>query len=324
MRIASYHTNLPKDADFPFWITDVAIDLVECISNEMDAEFIQAINFETIKGKWGIQNGYDTTNADISFVRMSSYFPNGRPNKFLVAVMGDYTYYKEKVHDWIKRYRPELILCTDEIPLTLKEVCNNYGSKAEWMPYFLGHQWQQWGHKCHGWTDKLRQTHAFISGCIGKNIYHIRKAFHDKMRTIGLFNNDLKYVPDNKSGSKIKISCNETFGKYPMSFTEYKKILCDTRYYVTGGIMDRIVPSKVFEASLLGACMVCNPMDNLKPWGFVNGKTIITIDDPGELLEIFRSDKWKEIGPKARDLVLNRHTVQQRAKEVADIIRKMI
>ena len=86
--------------------------------------------------------------------------------------------------------------------------------------------------------------------------------------------------------------------------------------------------SRPFELSSMGACIVAHPYEGLDLW-FEPGKEIIVVNSHEEALDRYRyllqhDDDRRRMGEAARQRVLNEHTMQHRARQLAGIVRGYI
>jgi hypothetical protein len=234
-----------------------------------------------------INGNYDLIgNFDINYCQLGHY-PKERPQGFVYTMLSDWISNEYWITEWVKKVKPDLILCLQHLPEELIQ----YGAKL--IPWCVD--------KVH--TNKPKDIKGFISGCINDRIYPNRSKL-------------AKYL---HRFCDVKISCSSIFGIYPLTNKQYVDTISRSRYYFSGGIYDRFIPPKYYEAASYGCCIVTFDMECLAICGFEHNVNCIVINSLDEIADIIDSDRYIHIGENARQFIQDNHTVKVRAKQIREI-----
>jgi hypothetical protein len=223
---------------------------------------------------------------DINYCQLGHY-PVERPKGFVYTMVSDWISNEYWIMEWVKKVKPDLILCLQQLP-------------DELFPY---------GAKLMPWCVKdipkasIKDIKGFISGCTNQNTYPNRSKLAKYLTKFG----------------DVKNSCSTVFGCYPMSNFEYLNTIKRTRYYFSGGIYDRFVPPKYYEAASYGCCIITFDMEMLSKVGFKHNENCIVIKRLEEIDDIIDTDRYIHIGENARQFINDNHTVKVRAKQIREI-----
>lgn len=283
MKVISYYKDVPDRSKYHFldWITNMG----EALPKEIgDAKLVKldALSYDIDDGEY-----------DIAYCPMF-YFPNRRPKCFVYSFLSDYKGYEGKVKDWLSRVRPDLLCMLQQMPQDLVDYANKIGCRVELVPWFVLDR--------KPYLDK--EFLGMCSGCIDPKQYPGRRAVYDYLAA--------------KKFDGVTLS-GGPFGKYPLSNEKYIEHISKTKYYMSGGIYDSLIPPKYYEVCNYGCALICRDMPFMERCGFIDGKTYIRIERPEEIEEILKTDAWLEIGKNAQKMVHENHTVAQRAAQILDV-----
>ncbi len=238
-----------------------------------------------------IKENYDLIehDFDITYCQLGHY-PKERPKGFVYTMLSDWITNEYWITEWVKKVKPDLILCLQTLPEELIQ----YGAKL--MPWCVKEVPK----------NKVKDIKGFCSGCINYKVYPKR--------------NDISWYLKKFDG--VKVSCSSIFGIYPLTNHQYRDTISRSRYYFSGGIYDRFVPPKYYEAASYGCCLVTFDMEYLNICGFIDGETCIVIKRLEEIDDIINSDRYIHIGENARQMIHDNHTVKVRAKQIREIYEK--
>jgi spore maturation protein CgeB len=80
-----------------------------------------------------------------------------------------------------------------------------------------------------------------------------------------------------------------------------------------------------FELAMMGACMLCNPVQGIEEW-FEPGKELIEVSSTEEAVDriqylLAHDEEGQAIGAAARTRALREHTYPHRARQLVEIVR---
>ncbi len=297
------------------WWTDVAgIKLQQAIADELGAELVLSPRLHGSNSYNGGDYDVPAGTADVAYVQLFES-PRRRPADFVWSVISDYIGMQEHLERWLDETRPDLLISfqypLDPPPMigtvpnldilpNLVEQCANYGCRVAFTPWF--NEVNQ---------NIFNPNKTWTAMCSGKmsGTYPWRNAVYEYLK--GLNRPDI-VLSGNPHGSTFKLSDEE-----------YRNALASTKYYFSGGIYDLQIPPKYFEIANHGACLVTNDMPMLADCGFVHGETCLIIKSLDEIPYLLQSDLWYLIAKAGQKLVHERHSMTQRAKDIAKLIREM-
>lgn len=290
MRVVSYCGHINPPDSWKFWSWGIGKALPEAIGKAKivylkDLYTSKVINFSVIKERF-----------DIAYIQQPMV-PNKRPAPFVYSLHSDYR--PKELKPWIEKVRPNFIGMLQNCPEELVEFGKKYGCRIELFPWFVINKINYVSQKKYS---------GFISGAVNK-AYPFRSKVFNYLKKQQLKN--------------IVLSCGP-FDKYPLSYNQYLKILKQTKYYFSGGILDQFVPPKYYEVCNAGACLVSHELPLMKHCGFVSGKTYIKISNVNQIKDVLNSDQWKEIGQAGQKMIKQNHYVNNRAKRILQIYKDFL
>ena len=296
----------PTREHYTFWRDGICKALCEKLGEIICLEkgVKTAVDYEIIPwggGQFKVESKYH----DIAFVPYS-WHPDKRPADFIFTFASDIEGYEEQMINWQDHVKPNLIGCLQDMPGWLGKWGKENGCKVIKLPWFVYKDIEY---------NEERDIVAFCSGAIG-NTYPMRTKIYHEL-------NQLKNINTEFLEGDIILSCGD-FGKYPLSTGEYNETLKKSRYYCSGGIKDRMIPPKYFEAMNAGCCLITPSLDWFKELGFVDCRTHIEIKNPDEIKSLIQSSHWYEIGREGKKFVEKNHTVTNRAKRILEIYNEYV
>jgi len=278
--ISYYYPSQP--GDFKFWEFGIGQDLPKALNP--NCEFMQ-----NKSDKFGTFYDPKEGEYDAAYIQLFT-IPNKRPAKFLYTYISDY--YPQWLIPWAEKVKPNLICFLQEIPAEFKQRADTLGIKCVLSPWFI--------------TERKpyiedKKNHGFCAGWIGPN-YPKRRAIYEELR---------------KNYPGVLLSCSDQYQKYPLMGKDYENALITSKYFFSGGIFDRLVPPKYYEACGAGTCLVCHKMPIMEELGFKNGYTYIELHDYKDIGVMLGNDDWKSISKNGHAMVNAQHHVSNRAKQIA-------
>lgn len=233
--------------------------------------------------------------CDIAYCQVFD-IPWPRPSaSFVYSIISDYIRLEPELEDWLQRASPDVLFSTQYYKQDLIDLCNKYGCKCIFLPWFNVE-------KKSYIADK--SITAMSTGAVGGN-YPLRTNICRYLRSL--------------NRSDILVKTTNTQLKYALSNEEYERSLSHTKYYISGGIYDFQIPPKYFEVCNYGACLVSFDMPMMRKCGFVDGETYIKLNKLEDIEEIIASDRWKEIAPAGQKMVQERHMIEMRVKQILEV-----
>lgn len=225
----------------------------------------------------------------------SPFMPDKKPAPFVYTLYSDVHNAEERIMTRCEKLRPNFVGMLQYCPEDMVEWASKRGIKMELFPWFV--------------TEKLpyvqeKTVSGFISGAVHPRTYPARQKLFDRFKNLRR--------PD------VVMSCG-SFSNYRLTYEQYIHILSQSKYYFSGGILDKFVPPKYYEVCNAGACLVSPPLPKLKECGFVDGETFIQLESLDDIPDILASDAWEKIGKQGRDMVQNRHFVKIRADRIKEL-----
>jgi hypothetical protein len=292
------------------WWTDVAgVALQRRIADELGAEL-------TLHERPHGHDSFDTRDFDVAYVQLFD-LPRKRPADFVWAIISDYIgEYGKYLEAWLASVKPDLLVAL-QYPLhppkripglrrlgrlpDLVAQCAAHGCKVVHLPWFNEMN-----------VETFVEEKSIAGMCTGwvSRAYPWRQATYRYLERLGR--------PD------VVLSASTSVPVFKLSEEEYHDALARTRYYFSGGIYDLQIPPKYFEVCNYGACLVTNPMPMLEADGFVDGETCIVIRKLKHMRSLLDSDAWRAIARAGQEMVHRRHSMAQRAKEIADVCRDLM
>lgn len=286
MRVISYFMKARPDEHFRFWDEGIGRALPRLLGDSVDY-----VELRSDHGKYRVKS----TDYDIAYCQLFA-IPDRRPAKFVYATIGDYRGHEKELAKWIADVRPNLLACLQDMPAELVEYCKSKGCVARLLPWFV-------------LSDEAyiaKDLTGMCSGCIFPATYPRRAEIY-------------AYLAERRRDDVV-LSGSEQFGKYRLSNEEYERLLRRTKYYLSGGIYDLLVPPKYYEAANVGACLVCFPMPMMEQVGFVDGQTYISISSVRDIDAVLGSDRYLQIGKNAQQMIRERHTAWRRAQQILECV----
>lgn len=298
-----------------YWSDTFGIELQKRIAAELGAALILQ---PRLHGQYSYSGGdYDPPEgtADIAYLQPFEC-PKRRPADFVWTAVSDYIGMDKYLERFLEIAQPNLILSL-QYPLdpprfqlnlpqlgrlpNLVEQCAAHGCRVVYLP---------WMNACN--VAEYNPNKTLAGMCTGKmsGTYPFRDAAWKFLQKLGR--------PD------VVLSGNPTGSTFSLSDEDYRKALANTRYYFSGGIYDLQIAPKFYEVANYGACLVSPPMPMMEASGFIPHETYLPIQSVEEIPAILANDVWwREIAPKGQAMVHERHSIEQRARDIANVYREM-
>lgn len=282
MKVVSYYEKAAPHEHFRFWDDGIGVGLPKKINSD-------AILIEKNPDSNGIYKA-EILDADITYCQLY-HIPHERPKGFVYAFLSDFINNEHLVYSWLDRVRPNLLCCLQHAPKELIEYGKRVGCVVKLIPWFVLNI-----------PEYVEKTvKAFCSGCV--------TGAYPRRRHIA------EYLSSRNLGI---VSCSDVFGSYKLSNSEYIDTMKKTKYYCSGGIYDRLVPPKYFEAAGHGATVVTFDMEYLGRVGFRDKDNCIVINNIQQLDEILDSEMYIDIGKRAVEFIRLNHTVEIRKRQLVE------
>jgi len=288
LHIASFYLPASESDHFKFWETGIATALPRAMSTSVTPH---PISSDRLCEEYEVPREF----YDIAYCQLYAV-PKHRPAEYVYTFVSDY--YESQLKSWTKLVRPNLVCFLQEVPRDFEAFASDLGIKCAFIPWFV-ESVPEW--------NPDRDVSVMCSGCVNHN-YPLRRIVSQYVAT--------------KKFPKSVVSCSSTFGNYALTTDEYERALASAKYYASGGVFDRLVPPKYFEAAAAGAAIITFDMAKLGELGFEDGVTCCKIRSLEQIDALIESDAWKTVGKNARDLVAARHTVAARARDLLKIIEE--
>lgn len=300
MKILSYKTNPDKrDGHWTFWRDGISIALAKNLAAVLGAELVYEI---VLYGGGAVRVKEE---GDIAFIPFG-WYPDKRPAEFIYTFCSDATNdYRLNMLKWMDTVRPNLIGCLQYKPVWLKIWGCRNDCVVTMLPWFVIDEPEV------SWEPEDRDILVMCSGAVGAS-YPTRTRIAEYLLT---------HYGDRKD---VIVSCGP-FGKYKLDDKQYRDALKRTRYYVTAGIHDMLIPPKYYEVCNNGCCLVSPFMDNLRLAGWEHNKDYVVYTGPEDFTWILESApspaQWQYAGPRGMRMVRQNHSVKRRAENIAHIYR---
>jgi len=288
LRIASFYLPASESDHFKFWETSLGLALPRELNP--GAHF-----YPIFTDKLCEEYSVPPVMYDVAYCQLYAV-PKRRPAEYVYTFVSDY--YESQLKSWVKLVRPNLVCFLQEVPKDFESFAAELGIKCAFLPWFV-EEVSEW--------NPDRDVSVMCSGCVNHN-YPLRRIIS-------------QYVATKRFPGAI-VSCSASFGNYSLTTDEYERALASAKYYASGGVFDRLVPPKYFEAAAAGAAIITFDMSKLSELGFEDGVTCCKIKSLEQIDALVESDAWKTVGKNARDLVASRHTVAVRGRELQKIIEE--
>jgi len=238
---------------------------------------------------------YDVIDGDFDIAYCQLFdVPKKRPATWIYSIISDYLNLQVPLEDWLARTKPNVLFSFQYYRQDLIDQCRNHGCRCVFMPWFNETNYTQIHEKT---------ITAMSSGCLLALTYPNRVAIYTYLEMLG--RPDIILSGDRRG-----------LNEYRLSNEEYQLSLAQTKYYISGGILDFMAPPKYFEVCNYGACLVSHDMPMMEQSGFIDGKTYIKINKVEDILDILDTDKWRDIGIAGQQMVQKRHTIKKRAEQI--------
>lgn len=284
-----------------YWEEQVGVRLQEEIAKVLKAELI-------LSGRPHGQDSFDRRDYDIASGQFDIAYcqlfevPRARPAKWIYSIISDYISMEVVLEDFLVRTKPDVMISL-QYPLdpppgkpNLVEQCANHGCKVVFLPWFNAENMRFWN------PDK--DVVAMCTGKIG-GTYPWRDKIYKYLQQLGR--------------SDVILSGNPHGSSFRLSDDEYRDALGRCRYYITGGIYDIQIPPKYYEVCNHGATLVSPELPMMEEAGFIDGVTYLKLDNLEQIPDILESTRYDEIGFLGQGMVQAQHSIEQRAKDIADL-----
>jgi hypothetical protein len=297
-----------------YWELAVGLSLQRSIADVLD------MPLEVCPRPHGIdsfdRHPYDIPDGDHDLAYLQLFeIPHRRPSGFVYSIISDYIGMEDVLEDFLSQVKPNVMI-SFQYPLEppedlpglpqlgklpkLVEQCGAHGCKVVYLPWFNAE-----------FVDMYDGDKDITAMCTGKmsGTYPFR---------------DMAYRHFEKLGREdIVISGNPTGSTFRLSDEEYRDCLSRCRYYVSGGIYDLQIPPKYYEVCNYGACLISPEMPMMEASGFVNGETYLKAETMDDVMRIIADpDRWREIGRAGWKMVQQRHSLPQRAWDIAELFKE--
>lgn len=290
MKFRSCFAECSPSDHFRAWGDDIGQNLPIQIAKDLCAE----LSFTKITS-----SEYETPDfSDIAYCQLFST-PKKRPAKFIYTFISDYIGNEQKTKNWISHVRPNVLFCLQHLPEDLIYFGSQNECKVMLLPWFVANEE----------ISNKKTITAMCSGCTDSRIYPSRSLMDNYLSSLN--RND------------IISSCSKNFGSYRLSNNEFKEAISKTKYYLSGGIYDRFVPPKYYEACNYGATLIIFNMETLKNCGFIHEENCIIIKNLKEINEIIDSDKYRTISVNAKKFVWEKHSLYKRSKQIIEVFKTL-
>lgn len=291
MKILSCYKKHKPGEHWTFWDIGVGVALPAELARQLGGEVL----YQVVEDRPMQYYSVDNLNCDITYLQKYE-IPIVRPKGFVYTFVGDVRGHEEKNKRWIDTVKPDYIGAFEDLPDWLIDFCEERSCVIEFFPWFV--------------VDKIpynedRDVVGLCSGSIGR-LYPSRTLIYSYLKE--------------KEFEGVCLSCGP-YGHYKLSNRDYRDILSRSRYYLTGPIRDLFVAPKYREAANYGAAIISPWVPPMVNYGFVAGKNIIIIRDVREIEDILKSDVWKSVGLSGRKLIHENHTVENRARRIAEVYK---
>lgn len=283
------------------WYPRVAHELLpRAIAKELGAEFEQTLYGPYSAGRKTIKFDYL---SDVAYVPLDFIHKN-RCAKFVYSLITDT--WHEIIPMWINDCQPDLLLTLNRShPQWLIDMVSSYGGKCiKSAP-------------CVNIPKVIEKDVLVFSSQTINSAYPSRMALNNMV-----VQNKEKWE---KCGQvMINSNCNYT---YQRSYEDYELCLGRSLYFFTGPVFDQYPTFKYYEAAAAGCCIITIKAPEIENIGF-NDSNCIFIDWDGKKLgkipdigDKTFDEESKIKGIKAREMILKTHSVDVRAKEIANLIK---
>ena len=284
-----------------YWQEQVGVRLQEEVAKVLGAEL-------TLSGR---PHGFDSFDRrdyrkvdgdfDIAYCQLFEV-PWSRPAKWVYSIISDYISMEAVLEDFLVRAKPD-VLITFQYPIdppagkpNLREQCERHGCKLVFLPWFNAENMHI--------HNPFKDVMAMCTGKIG-GTYPMRDKIYKYLE--GLNRDDI-LLSGNPHGSTFRLSDEQ-----------YRDALGRCRYYITGGIYDIQIPPKYYEVCNYGATLVSPELPMMEEAGFIDGLTYLKLDNVEEIPDILESTRYDEIGFIGQEMVQDRHSIERRAKDIAEL-----
>jgi len=298
-----------------YWTDAYGIALQQQIAKELGAEIVLSPRPHGANSFDGGDYDPPEGTADIAYVQLFEC-PKRRPADFVWTAISDYIgVYRQPFEVFLEKVKPNLVLSL-QYPLDPPEriatvpqlgvlpnlvvQCAAHNCRVVYLPWFNVKN-----------ITEYNPNKTIAGMCTGKmsGTYPFRDAVWKYLRKMNR--------PD------IVLSGNPTGSTFTLSDEEYRHALARTRYYFSGGIYDLQIPPKFYEVCNHGACLVSHHMPLMVASGFIPGETYVEIESVNQIPMVLESDAWKTIAPAAQKMVHEKHSLEQRARDIVDVYREM-
>ena len=284
-----------------YWQEQVGVRLQEEIAKVLGAEL-------TLSGR---PYGFDSFDRrdypilagefDIAYCQLFEV-PSSRPAKWIYSIISDYLHMEEVLEDFLLRTKPD-VLITLQYPIdppagkpNLRVQCEHHGCELVFLPWFNAKNM----HIHNPYKD-------IVAMCTGRTgiCYPMRHKIYRYLESL--------------NRKDIVLSGNPSGVTFRLSDDEYHDALGCCQYYITGGIYDFQIPPKYYEVCNYGATLVSHELAMMEEAGFVDGETYLKLDKVEDIPDILESTRYDEIGFLGQEMVQSRHSIERRAKDIAEL-----
>jgi len=299
-----------------YWQNEVGIALQQRIATLLDCELVLSHRKRGRDNRDLVAYDPPTDNFDMAYLEAFDP-PHDRPDCFVWSVVSDYIGMEGVLEDFLVGAQPDLIISLQyplAPPLRLEKLpqlgalpnlvnqCGSHGCRVVYLPWFNPHNITT--------CTAARGWKGMCTGRIAPSTYPFR---HDSFHLLHSLGRD-----------DVVLSGSQTDHEFWMSHKEYHEALAATRYYFSGGIYDLQIPPKYYEVCNYGACLVSPDMPMMEASGFVPWETYYPIECIDQIPMILDDDEsWRKIGPAGQRMVQERHSIEQRAKDIVAIYKEM-
>lgn len=310
LKMISYFKQLQEDNQIAgglgqggggYWQEQVGVRLQEEIAKSLGADLKLS----------GRPHGFDSFDRrdydvvpghfDIAYCQLFEV-PRARPAEWIYSIISDYISMEVVLEDFLTRTKPNVII-SFQYPLEppegrpdLVKQCANHNCEVVFLPWFNSENARPWN------PDK--DVTAMCTGKIG-GTYPMRDKIYKYLG--GLDRKDV-ILSGNPHGSTFRLGGDE-----------YRIALSRCRYYITGGIYDIQIPPKYYEVCNYGATLVSPELPMMEEAGFVDGVTYLKLSKVEDIPGILASQEYHGIGILGQRMVQAQHSIEQRAKDIADL-----
>jgi glycosyltransferase involved in cell wall biosynthesis len=176
--------------------------------------------------------------------------------------------------------------------------------------------WQPFAVNTDIFYDRQRERKGVLHvGQVGQKHYPIRVQLIERLSKHPWFT---RVVRPNETAEKTP--------KWPVR-EDYAELINQSQIAVTCGSRYDAAVQKFFEIPACGTVLMSNWFRDLGALGFENGKNIVTYEEPIEeqiKLMLENPQRLRRIGEAGRQLMLEKHTMEIRAREFIEEVKRII